>query len=227
MNSKVQVLHQHSLFCIFDGHGGKFASSFCKRHFLQIFYNTFEYRQYCKLYTSKQNILQKPKRKKKNKQQQEEHTSYKSVQDPDSQLCNLLQAAISKTCTEMDVQMLTEMKNMQREGKDTQHIEQWNVTQDGYEFFDTGTTALILVLTPNYIICGNLGDCRAILIKKGLMSSTSSSSASTIRNPVTDLSKKGSSANNIVFADDVIPLSFDHKPSNEGGTARIIVQEDP
>lgn len=220
MNDDIQkVLHQHSLFCIFDGHGGKFASSFCKKHFLEIFYKTSEYRQYCKLYTSKQNSnTQKPKRKtKKNKQLNEESNEYKTVLDPDAQLCNLLQAAISKTCIEIDVQMLTEMKNMQRDGRDTQHIEQWNVLQEGYEFFDTGTTALILILTPNYIICGNLGDCRAILIKKSLMSSIALR-----RNRIPDIEKNGSNANNIVFDDDVIPLSFDHKPSNEGETKRII-----
>lgn len=231
MDDDIQkVLHQHSLFCIFDGHGGKFASSFCKKHFLEIFYKTSEYRQYCKLYTLKQNSnTQKPKRKtKKNKQLNEESNEYKTVLDPDAQLCSLLQAAISKTCIEIDVQMLTEMKNMQRDGRDTQQIEQWNVTQEGYEFFDTGTTALILILTPNYIICGNLGDCRAILIKKGLMSSTSSSSGSTLRsssasrrNPIPNIGKNGSNANNIVFDDDVIPLSFDHKPSNEVETKRI------
>ena len=64
----------------------------------------------------------------------------------------------------------------------------------------SGSTAVIVLVTPSHILCANAGDSRAILSKKSTGGSQKKSGAS---------------------SSDVLPLSFDHKPNKDVEVTRV------
>ncbi|KAL7535256.1 hypothetical protein ACHAXR_009558 [Thalassiosira sp. AJA248-18] len=186
-NISHDILRGHAIFAVFDGHGTSFASNYAAKNFVSIFCKQKSFVDYS------QKILDKAPqsnsaRKKKGKSQKK--TNY-SIEDETSELTILLEDAIKATMFELDSNMLKEMTSQSCREKES--ASSYEHEEGLYDDFDSGTTAIVVILTPQYIVCANLGDSRAIL-QRG----------------VGDLNMTA-----------VTCLSTDHKPNNEMEEIRI------
>lgn len=179
-----QVLLDHALFCIFDGHGGSFTSEFAGKNFEKILMQRREWSKYINL-------------SEKDKGNVPGLALLKSAMkgaffDIDNELriqhverLNALRATAS--ILPNDQNNVGPMKNISLESRDSNSTSRESFLshsppplQRGMFMDRSGSTAVAVLLTPFHIICCNLGDSRAILCRGGV----------------------------------AYPLSFDHKPSD-------------
>ena len=149
-------LDDHSIFGVFDGHGGDFTSNFLESNFIPTFSKQPQVAKYASL----------PK------------TGSKSRSDVTG--VELLRQALEKTFIELDQTLIP----LQRErnqailsGKITpppttdtdpdDEIKATPGTSTGLLGERSGSTCVVVVLTPSHIICANTGDSRAVLQRGG------------------------------------------------------------
>ena len=196
-----KLLEDHHLFAVFDGHGGDFASHFCGTHLVDTLTSQKDWIAYLKLCES---TSSNSNNNKYNKRQ--------SVQG-----LQLLKSALTSTFLSLDVQLmhaqrkirisqLSQIENFVNSngGNTSLHDVFHEGTSDhdrilnfdrqlpqsmpaGVQLERSGSTGVVVLLTPHHIICANAGDSRAILSTKN----------------------------------EVLPLSFDHKPSNDVEVTRV------
>lgn len=168
--SEKTVLHDHSLFAVFDGHGGGFTSKYLKANFVSVFCKRPELEHYVVL------------------------TKSGPHSRSDGNGVHLLKEALSATFLEIDEQLMTlhqEEVNSQKRNNAAETSGESSSTADSPSSTSkktavsspmdrSGSTAVVVVLTPYHILCANAGDSRAVMRRYGR----------------------------------VLPLSFDHKPSN-------------
>jgi len=141
-----RVLPGHALFAIFDGHGTGFASKFTASHLVSTFCKQSSFIEYSQKFLMDSERQRNPTVKKKGQHIKD---------DKDTELKSLLANAIKSTMIELDAIILHELS----EGHNYQCGETELSHYDGremYDQFDTGTTAIIVVLAPQYIVCANL-----------------------------------------------------------------------
>jgi serine/threonine protein phosphatase PrpC len=169
-------LTDHSIFAVFDGHGGSFTSNYLKNQFVKVLSLRPELKQYASL----------------GKRGPNSRSDANGVQ--------ILKDAIANTFVKIDEMLFKIHKKIQQEegGLDAEESALTNspgssannlkksVAKSPME--RSGSTAVVVVMTPHHIICANSGDSRAILRRHGR----------------------------------VLPLSFDHKPSNIVERRRIL-----
>jgi len=189
---QAMLLKDHHLFAVFDGHGGDFASKFCGEHFVPTLTAQRNWQAYLTLSS-------------------EGNQSRDTVKG-----LRLLKSALTSTFLELDDKLIEAERKIRLGqlskleslvyslGGDIGHAIFQCGTQDHDKImnFDrkisqtmptaiplerSGSTCVVVLVTPSHIICANAGDSRAILSKK----------------------------------DEVLPLSFDHKPSNDVELTRI------
>ena len=152
----------HALFGVMDGHGGNFTSETAADIFLRTFSRRSDIKKYAKL-------------------------SLEDQQDVPG--VELLRSALTDTFLSLDAE-IREMQNKRNETflAMTEKAESSGQRLDApIRFERSGSTCVVVLLTPSHIICANAGDSRAILRRGGK----------------------------------VLPLSFDHKPSNIPELMRI------
>jgi serine/threonine protein phosphatase PrpC len=219
------VLKDHSIFAVFDGHGGDFAAKYAAKHFVRVLTSLTTFQTYARLYHDCK------------KQRQGEEDTPKSEQEVTAfkmKLYSLLEQSLRNAFYEIDNELLATCKqpeinsngNNSRKrtiahvGNDNsqqpnttvlpihgQTIQQFardivhrgEVDKDDSSFGEdphygtgcgtSGTTAVVVLITPTQVLCANAGDSRAIFSK----------------------------ANG-----HIIPLSYDHKPSDEYELSRIV-----
>lgn len=159
-------LKGHSLFVVFDGHGGSHASRFCAAKFLEIFVHSEGLERYSALHSSGR------------------------CSRADTNGVNLLTDALTYTFEELDRQLIREQIRRSKIFLGSQQHEDFNVPGFTNQCVGerSGTTCVAVVVTPSHFVCANAGDSRAILRRNG----------------------------------QVMPLSFDHKPSNIPEKIRIL-----
>jgi serine/threonine protein phosphatase PrpC len=185
-------LTDHSIFAVFDGHGGDFTSSFLQKNFLNYLSKRPELRKYAAL----------------------PRTGMKSRADVTG--IQLLKQALIKTFLELDHALVPlqlernqasasgrmDMPQLSRADSDTDDDEDNEFEEIklnamnkarpssplGLQGERSGSTCVVVMLTPTHFICANAGDSRAVLRRKG----------------------------------DILPLSFDHKPSDVPERKRIV-----
>jgi serine/threonine protein phosphatase PrpC len=161
------TLQDHSIFAVFDGHGGGVTSKYLKDTFLSVFCKRPEMEEYADLSKSG------PKSR------------------SDSNGVQLLKDALSATFLEIDTDLMTLHNEQVERGKSAARANNETISSSNTDssakkptplsqFDRSGSTAVVVLLTPTHIVCANAGDSRAILRRYGC----------------------------------VLPLSFDHKPSN-------------
>jgi len=192
---QAQLLKDHHLFAVFDGHGGDFASHFCGEHLAETLIQQKDWLSYLRL-SDKAGVSRNTRRK--------------SVTG-----LHLLKSALTSTFLQLDEKLVVAQRERRLNqlsqlesivlslGGDNQH----DVFQKGTKYhnkimnFDkiipsmpatvqlerSGSTGVVVLVTPHHFICANAGDSRAILSKRN----------------------------------GVLPLSFDHKPCNDIEVTRV------
>ena len=161
------VLMDHALFCVFDGHGGGFTSEYASKHFLRVFTDRPELSKYLDLTRSERKEVPGIK---------------------------LLKAALTAAFLDIDTELKYLHKKriemygrtnpaMMSRGRSRNKKKGTNTSQDDRDSNSTprdggpdvqrimvdrsGSTAVMVLLTPHHVICCNAGDSRAILCRDG------------------------------------------------------------
>lgn len=193
---QAQLIKDHHLFAVFDGHGGGFASHYCGEHFVSTLISQKEWQAYLSLSLE---------------------SSKNGRAAPDStKALKYIKRALTLTFLELDKRLHIEQKKIRQSQlyrlkslvssiggstdldifqvgtRDHEKIMRFDrqlppSVPAGVKLERSGSTGVVVLVTPTHIICANAGDSRAILSKK----------------------------NNL------LPLSFDHKPGNDVELTRV------
>ena len=147
-STRHNILPDHTLFAVFDGHGTSFASEYVAKHFVSTFCNQRSFVEYS-------NRI----RKFSNKAGRKSTVTVKPT-DTNTDI-ELLRNAITATMLALDAKLLEEVVN------NASCNEVGTGIEGAFDVSDSGTTALIVILTQTHIVCANLGDSRAILQRRG------------------------------------------------------------
>lgn len=195
-------LPNHALLAVFDGHGTSLASNFAAEHFIPIFCAQTSFLEYCRETNAGSQINDQKKGKVSKKKTRKNASSPPNpafgrsmTKDPDGSFKLLLENAMKSAMIQLDAQILLEIQSRQNEQPCL------NENDSMFDIFDSGTTAIIVLLTPQYIICANVGDSRAIL-QRGPYAAAAAAD--------------GCKSNNTICC-----LSTDHKPNNDSEKIRI------
>jgi serine/threonine protein phosphatase PrpC len=134
----------HAIFGVMDGHGGDFTSGFASDNFLRIFSQTVSLQKYASLSPEDQR---------------------------DVPGIELLRPALSETFCHLDI----EIRKKQNKRNDTVLMMTENKNRsivspsshNRVKFERSGSTCVVVMVTPSHIICANAGDSRAVLRRNG------------------------------------------------------------
>lgn len=133
----------HTIFGVMDGHGGDFTSEFAADNFMKMFSANPNLQKYANLSS-------------------EDQSNVPGIE--------CLRPALAETFNQLDV----EIRKQQNKRNDTfLSKQQQQQSQTGGEesprvrFERSGSTCVVVLLTPSHIICANAGDSRAILRRNG------------------------------------------------------------
>jgi serine/threonine protein phosphatase PrpC len=149
----LRVLPGHALFAVFDGHGTDFASKYSASHFVSAFCKQSSFLEYSRRFRLDSPQQCNPSGKKKRQPKQYD----KADSHDDVDLKSLLANAIESTMIELDANMLREMTSRNNDlcGGKLDTCSRDDQTEL-YDIFDSGTTAIVVLLTPQYFVCANL-----------------------------------------------------------------------
>ena len=174
------ALKDHSVFAVFDGHGGGFTSQYLKKELMSVFVNRPEMAKYAFLPKTGQKS-----RSDVNGVQYLKQALIGTFLELDRKL-GPLQQERTKIIQASKIKLVPESDSDEDDegDKEETHSQQENNEVSAER---SGSTGIVVILTPTHIICANTGDSRALLRRDG----------------------------------EVLPLSFDHKPSNLCERVRI------
>ena len=197
-----ELLKNHHLFAVFDGHGGDYASHFCGENLVETLIGQKDWHAYLKLSNSSSGY---------GRGNADNRSNAKGLA--------LLKSALTSTFLELDDKLMDAQRRKRKSqlsnledlvfsmGGAAEHdvFEKGTADHNRVMNFDkqmpssmpayvplerSGSTGVVVLMTPSHILCANAGDSRAILSKRN----------------------KG---------EPVLPLSFDHKPNNDVEVGRI------
>jgi len=161
------TLDDHSLFAVFDGHGGDFTSRYAAEHFLEVLSQQPEMKAYAQL----------------------EKAGPASRSDVTGM--QLLRTSLDSVFSQLDAQLREQQqeKNIAIDNMPPHdpNDESLLAARGQLTYEHSGSTCVVVLLTPSHIIGCNAGDSRAVLRRAG----------------------------------GILPLSFDHKPSEVSEKDRI------
>mmetsp|Transcript_27872 Transcript_27872/g.42877 ORF Transcript_27872/g.42877 Transcript_27872/m.42877 type:complete len:396 (-) Transcript_27872:63-1250(-) len=148
----------HAVFAVFDGHGGTFAATYAGKHFCSVLRRQPMFCMYAQYYENRP--------KKKASASPTEWAAF--VREGQEMLEKALQAAFIEIDREILIQVQKRGSEEEEEEESDSELQQAEGT-DGPAGgdSDSGTTAVVVLLTPQNIICANAGDSRAIYSKMG------------------------------------------------------------
>jgi len=131
----------HAIFGVMDGHGGDFTSEFAADNFMRMFSASRHLQKYAKMSV-------------------EEQSNVPGIE--------CLRPALAETFTNLDVEIrkrqnkrndsfLSMSKQQQSNGEE----------QSKVKFERSGSTCVVVLVTPSHIICANAGDSRGVLRRAG------------------------------------------------------------
>eukprot|EP00934_Nitzschia_sp_Nitz4_P006843 Nitzschia sp. Nitz4//scaffold63_size106090//44307//45461//NITZ4_004389-RA/size106090-processed-gene-0.141-mRNA-1//-1//CDS//3329555972//6833//frame0 len=142
VNGEKSPLEGHAIFGVMDGHGGDFTSNFAAQHFMNTFTNSSHLKKYAGLTQAMQRDVPGL-----------EH----------------LRLALIETFTALD----TEIRKRQNKRNDDVLLKSEKMMSGlasgnpRYRFERSGSTCVVVMITPSHTICANAGDSRAILRRGG------------------------------------------------------------
>ncbi|KAG7369002.1 protein phosphatase 2C [Nitzschia inconspicua] len=137
-----QVLNKgHAIFGIMDGHGGDFTSEFAADNFIKFFSANPYLQKYAKL----------------NSEDQSNVPGIECLRQALAETFNRLDVEIRKCQNKRNDTFMNISKQQQNNGEDPPRV----------KFERSGSTCVVVFVTPSHIICANAGDSRAILRRGG------------------------------------------------------------
>jgi serine/threonine protein phosphatase PrpC len=172
----------HGMFAVFDGHGGTYAAMYSGRNMLRVLSCQPKFVEYAKF------IKERPEKEK-------DMTAPERAQYVRQGL-DLLEGALCDAFVEIDKEIACALKGSKVEGADKPYNDdeqdhsgedarQKNEDMEGIsatdsqasptdsalqlleEEGDSGTTACVVLLTPEWVVCANAGDSRAVISRLG------------------------------------------------------------
>lgn len=158
----------HSLFAVFDGHGGLFAAVYSGENLCRVLSRQKKFIEYAKF------ELERPAR-------EESITSAAELKEYLEGGMTLLSDAFSDAFVELDKEIYFALNNQKvpDAGKSYQQLRSeikgessqssqheahpTNITDEA----NAGTTACVVLVTPKWIVCANAGDSRAVISRHG------------------------------------------------------------
>jgi serine/threonine protein phosphatase PrpC len=173
----------HSLFAVFDGHTGTFAAFYAGRNFCRVLSRQSKFAQYAQFVTERQSIEE-------TMQNQSDRADY--IQS--GQEC--LHEALCSAFIEIDKEIACVLKGERVPDADVPYHEACNRTMSQQdksytgnnenqgngegsasptvavqqvldEEGDSGTTACVVIITPDRVVCANAGNSRAVISRLG------------------------------------------------------------
>mmetsp|Transcript_27985 Transcript_27985/g.32275 ORF Transcript_27985/g.32275 Transcript_27985/m.32275 type:complete len:769 (-) Transcript_27985:184-2490(-) len=169
----VGLPHNHSLFCVMDGHGGTFSSNFVSQNLVRIICEQQPFAEYVQKVTQE---------------------GQKSERDL-FELRELLEISLQHAFIDIDLDLLrsyTESKEkkhnnglsistskkgafLSKSKKEEEHDDDAgflssNAKKAGGSGVFSGTTTVLVMLTPHFMVCANVGDSRAVLYSSNVNS---------------------------------------------------------
>jgi serine/threonine protein phosphatase PrpC len=232
----------HALFAVYDGHGGTFAAIYSGSNFLRILSKQSKFVQYAKMCAaSDNNRADKMRVLEQALQQAFVETDYeiglairgKSHADANSPYHAATVSAPAPAATSIDSVPSDESSE---DDATNNHYQQSHTTPNSNPAMagaamkaasdhlsaiedegDSGTTSVVVMITPDSIVCANAGDSRAVFARRPealLINNSSSDNDSLKLNDSTD-------SGLATTVGKAIPLSFDHKPDDEEEEKRV------
>lgn len=130
----------HAIFGVLDGHGGDFTSEFAAGHFMTVFSSNQYLQKYARM-------------------------------NPDDQSdvpgVECLRQTLAQTFANLDVE-IRKRQNKRNDAFLSQSKQQGSADEPARVKFErSGSTCIVVLVTPSHIICANAGDSRAILRRSG------------------------------------------------------------
>jgi serine/threonine protein phosphatase PrpC len=132
----------HAIFGVMDGHGGDFTSEYASANFMNMFSASNRLKKYSAMST-------------------EEQSNVPGL--------GLLRHALSETFSRLDIE-IRKQQNLRNEKKFlelSKHLETSPDHPARVRYERSGSTCIVVLVTPSHIICANAGDSRAILRRDG------------------------------------------------------------
>ena len=186
----------HSIFAVFDGHGGTFAAQYAGRNLCRVLSRQPKFVQYAK-------FMQERAEKEKLLTKSRERVQYITTG------LEYIEGALRDAFVELDMEIASALQGSKIPEADTPYHKD-EVSAGGMECDeeggqdatsdadstlqllekegDSGTTACVVIIAPQWVVCANAGDSRACFSKHG---------------------------------NKAVPLSYDHKPDDEEEERRI------
>ena len=148
------LVPQTSLFAVFDGHAGSFAAEFAEENFVKVLAREPKFVEYAQIMekNTENNIL-------------EQKETEEQIATRDREQLQLLEDALTSAFLEFDKVLFSTISSSPPIDENNNDVE-FEHNEDHVNYNDdSGTTSVVVLLTPRWIICANAGDSRAIYSK--------------------------------------------------------------